>query len=69
MTEDQVARYRNRVVLTLGTLSAIMLVVAIAVDNNRSPQPKFKIVDNYQNCDVVRYTNEYNEYHYLLHCK
>lgn len=69
MREDQVAQYRNRVVTTIAALSSIMLVVAIAVDNNRSPQPKFKTVDNYKDCDVVRYTSEYNEYHYFLHCK
>jgi len=31
---------------------------------------RFKIVDSYNNCDVVRYTDPWgSKYHYFLHCK
>ena len=29
---------------------------------------KFKVVDKYKNCTVVRYTDPTNRWHYLLHC-
>ena len=34
-----------------------------------SPEERFKVVDQYQGCDVVRYTDSSNRYNYLLHCK
>ena len=31
---------------------------------------RFKVVDQYQDCDVVRYTDPSGaKYHYFLHCK
>jgi len=30
--------------------------------------PKFEVVDQYKNCDVVRYTDPSNRYRYFLDC-
>ena len=29
---------------------------------------RFKVVDTYEDCEVLRYTDESNRYHYFLHC-
>ncbi len=34
-----------------------------------TPEERFKVVDQYQGCDVVRYTDSSTRYNYLLHCK
>jgi hypothetical protein len=34
------------------------------------PDERFKVVDKYGSCDVVRYTPDYSaKYAYFLHCK
>jgi len=32
------------------------------------PREKFKVVDNYSGCNVVRYTDNTNRWYYFLHC-
>jgi hypothetical protein len=34
-----------------------------------SPEERFKVVDSYGSCAVVRYTDSSNRYNYFLHCK
>ncbi len=34
-----------------------------------SLEERFKVVDQYQGCDVVRYTDDSNRWHYFLDCK
>ena len=47
-----------------------IFVIAFAIFI-RHPEPveKFKVVDQYDNCKVVRYTDPSNQWHYLLKCK
>ena len=33
-----------------------------------TPREKFKVVDNYSGCNVVRYTDDTNRWYYFLHC-
>jgi hypothetical protein len=33
------------------------------------PTQKFKVVDQYGPCEVVRYTDDTNRWHYFLDCK
>ncbi len=33
------------------------------------PEEKFKVVDQYGPCEVVRYTDDTNRWHYFLDCK
>lgn len=59
--------------------SFIIVLVGISVlfialmGGPESPQngvesPKFGVVDQYKNCDVVRYIDPSNRYNYLLDC-
>lgn len=32
------------------------------------PKEKFKVVDTYKGCDIVRYTDPSNDYRYFLDC-
>lgn len=45
-----------------------MLIVGIWASADPEPVEKFKVVDRYENCDVVRYTDYTNRWNYLLHC-
>lgn len=56
-----------------GVVSAIailgfMLITFAIMENNSEPIEKFQVVDKYKNCNVVRYTDPSNQWHYLLHC-
>ena len=56
-----------------GVVSAIailgfMLITFAIIENNSEPIKKFQVVDKYKNCNVVRYTDPSNQWHYLLHC-
>lgn len=55
------------VATSIAILGCMILTYAI-VENNAEPVEKFKVVDKYKNCDVVRYTDPSNQWHYLLHC-
>lgn len=45
-----------------------MLIVGLWASADPEPVEKFKVVDRYENCDVVRYTDHTNRWNYLLHC-
>ena len=38
-------------------------------DKQEEPTEKFKVVDQYGSCEVVRYTDNTNRWHYFLDCK
>ena len=55
------------VAASIAILGFLLLTYAI-VESNSEPVEKFKVVDKYKNCNVVRYTDPSNQWHYLLHC-
>lgn len=60
------------IALALAASCGILLASYAIFGKTYSPseQPRFVIVDNYEGCDVVRYTNHTDAlYHYFLHCK
>lgn len=57
-----------RAVATSVAILGFMILTYVIVENNGEPAEKFKVVDRYKNCDVVRYTDPSNQWHYLLHC-
>jgi len=57
-----------RAVATSAAMLGFMVLTYVIVDNNGEPVEKFKVVDKYKNCNVVRYTDPSNQWHYLLHC-
>ena len=52
-------------------LFAAMLLLAYFLgppgeqENNKD---KFQVIDRYEDCDVIRYTDPTNRWHYLLKC-
>jgi hypothetical protein len=59
--------------VAFGLLGMGLLILLIWVLNGANPETnleeRFKVVDQYQGCDVVRYTDSSNRYNYFLHCK
>ena len=50
-------------------LALFFLFVLTLGKPDDTPREKFKVVDQYQGCDVVRYTDDSNRWHYFLDCK
>lgn len=55
-----------------GFCSALVLVffslLALISSGVNKPKEKFKVVDSYRGCDIVRYTDSTNDYRYFLDC-
>ena len=54
-------------------LLGIFVLFIVLISTPESPQDemgssKFKVVDQYKNCDVVRYIDPSNRYRYFLDC-
>lgn len=45
-----------------------VFVMLVAVTPKPEPIEKFKVVDTYHGCDLVRYTDRSNSWHYFLKC-
>ena len=46
-----------------------LLLIGFATFKDVEPIEKFKVVDQYQGCEVIRYTDPTNRWNYLLKCK
>ena len=57
-----------RAVATSVAILGFMIVTYVVIENNVELTEKFTVVDKYKNCDVVRYTDRSNQWHYLLDC-
>jgi hypothetical protein len=44
------------------------LLIGFATFKDVEPIEKFKVVDQYQGCEVIRYTDPTNRWNYLLKC-
>jgi hypothetical protein len=56
------------VVAVIASLVFLLLFYAM-FGKTIEAEPKFKVVDKYNNCDVVQYTDPWGaKYHYFLHC-
>ena len=47
---------------------SLLILIYAALKNSSEPEEKFKVVDHYEGCSVVRYTDRSNQWHYLLKC-
>lgn len=60
------------VAVTIGLIGVLILFIAFIsapeLPQNGVESPKFRVVDQYKNCDVVRYTDPSNRYRYFLDC-
>ena len=63
--------FLNGVAVTLGVVGVAILIIGILTMNNAPiDQPSFEVVDQYEGCDVVRYSpNQVSTYKYLLYCE
>ena len=52
----------------LSIIGVFILFIAMIGTSDKSPKGKFAVVDKYKGCDVVRYTDRSNSWHYLLDC-
>ena len=73
MTEDDkyaFKEFRNGVVLTLGVVGIAILIIVALSNNTPIDQPSFEVVDQYKECDIVRYApHQVAEYKYFLYCE
>ena len=49
-------------------ITGLLLLGFATFKDSAEPTEKFKVVDKYKNCSVVRYTDPTNRWNYLLHC-
>lgn len=60
--------FARGVVMALGIMGVFILFIALIGTPEQDPAEKFTVVDKYKGCDVVRYTDRSNDWHYLLDC-
>ena len=62
--------FRNGVVLTLGVVGIAMIIIVALSNNTPINEASFEVVDQYKECDVVRYTpHQAATYKYFLYCE
>lgn len=60
--------FARGVALGIGIVAVLGLIIAIVGTEDISPEKKFQVVDRYKQCDVVRYTDDTQRWHYFLDC-
>jgi hypothetical protein len=68
MNDPYVQKFLNGLGIAISIAGVAMLIVAVWASADPEPVEKFKVVDRYEKCDVVRYTDPTNHRNYLLHC-
>lgn len=58
--------FAQGVAVAVGVMGVFVMFVALI--GKPEPIEKFTVVDKYKGCDVVRYTDRTNSWHYFLHC-
>jgi len=73
MTEDDkyaFKEFRNGVAVTLGIVGIAMLIIVALSNNTPINEASFEVVDQYKECDVVRYApHQVAEYKYFMYCE
>jgi hypothetical protein len=60
---------RNGIAGVIGLFALIVLTIAIFAPTEKDSKERFKVVDSYHGCDIIRYTDDTNRWHYLMDCK
>ena len=71
MTDKETLReFFSAFVITSGVFGVLMLILSLTVTGrDTAPQTRLTVVDTYNGCDVVRYTDPGDaRYHYFLDC-
>ena len=63
---NEFAKGATFVIVVMGVFA---LFIATIGSPNVEPAEKFKVVDTYEKCNVVRYTDETQRWHYFLDCR
>ena len=45
------------------------IFITIISNSGSEPEEKFTVVDKYSGCEVIRYTDPSNRWHYFLDCR
>ena len=53
----------------IAVMGVFALFIATIGTPGSEPEEKFKVVDKYEECSVVRYTDPSNTWHYFLDCR
>jgi len=61
---------RNQIIATsiIAAAMFILLFYGMYSTTQEEESPKFQVVDKYEDCDVIRYTDTTQRWNYLLKC-
>lgn len=68
MSEEELEKFRSIVVIGVGISAAAILMISV-LRPEAQPSSKFEVVERYQGCEVVRYTDPSNSWQYFLDCR
>ena len=66
--KEAFAEFARGAAFTISVMGVVILLIAMIGVPEQTSDEKFKIVDSYNGCDVVRYTDPSNHWNYLLDC-
>ena len=46
----------------------LLVIMQMIFSDPTESEEKFKVVDRYENCNIIRYTDASNRYQYFLQC-
>ena len=61
--------FSRGVTFCIAVIGGLIMFVAIFGTVDKGPAEKFKVVDAYNGCNVVRYTDDSQRWHYFLDCR
>ena len=61
--------FSRGVAFCIAVVGGVIMFVAIFGTVDKGPAEKFKVVDAYNGCNVVRYTDDSQRWHYFLDCR
>jgi hypothetical protein len=56
------------IIMGLAVLGLIVSMFNPVQEQPASNQDLFQVVDSYRGCDIIRYTDQSNRWHYLMKC-
>jgi hypothetical protein len=60
---------RIQILVTGILITSMILLLFYGIFNTTEEEsPKFEVVDKYENCDVIRYTDSTQRWNYFLKC-
>lgn len=67
--KEALQEFAKGFVFCIGIVGLFFLFIALLAKSYVDPKEKFIIVDSYQGCDVVRYTDPSSGWNYFLDCR